>query len=391
MRLLLQFASHKLSEFRIADVLASVGDTRIEYDAADADGVTADITYTAVDKRPLSMTSFLVVTVENEGAARAIAARSILVQRVLELWCVGDTIQTVSKEVLLLAAGERAAELAALAGTTFKIDVQAAMHTMERDRLAQTLGMFRGFPLFTTSKVSLKEPKTTFTVIYDHTVRQLSESKRVFFGREIGVCCRGLVDVFRLNQRPYIGTTSMDAELSFIVANQARARPGALVLDPFVGTGSLLLACAQMGACTIGGDIDRRVLRGKSATQTHELNFAHYGLSSRLLCLAQCDLSMPAWRPVPVFDAIVGDPPYGVRAGGRKLGRRARTAQFAAKRVERVKVRAAKIAALGAGAKALKNDSVLVLPQTVVYSVSEACADLLALAGEQTTCARREI
>ena len=35
------------------------------------------------------------------------------------------------------------------------------------------------------------------------------------------------------------------------------------MLDPFCGTGSMLVAAACFGATTIGGDIDIRILRGK--------------------------------------------------------------------------------------------------------------------------------
>jgi len=38
-------------------------------------------------------------------------------------------------------------------------------------------------------------------------------------------------------------------------------RRGDLVYDPFVGTGSQLVAAAHLGALTLGADIDVRVLR----------------------------------------------------------------------------------------------------------------------------------
>lgn len=38
---------------------------------------------------------------------------------------------------------------------------------------------------------------------------------------------------FNLKKRRYIGTTSMDAEVSLLMANQALASPGSLVYDPF--------------------------------------------------------------------------------------------------------------------------------------------------------------
>lgn len=43
----------------------------------------------------------------------------------------------------------------------------------------------------------------------------------------------------------------MDAEVAFLMANQAQAMPGKLVYDPFVGTGSILVAAAHFGAMTM--------------------------------------------------------------------------------------------------------------------------------------------
>lgn len=43
--------------------------------------------------------------------------------------------------------------------------------------------------------------------------------------------------LLNLKKRKFIGTTSMDAQLSLIMANIAKVRSGDLVLDPFVGSG----------------------------------------------------------------------------------------------------------------------------------------------------------
>lgn len=43
----------------------------------------------------------------------------------------------------------------------------------------------------------------------------------------------------------------MDAEMAFLMANQAQAKAGRLVYDPFVGTGSILVAAAHYGAITM--------------------------------------------------------------------------------------------------------------------------------------------
>ena len=40
-----------------------------------------------------------------------------------------------------------------------------------------------------------------------------------------------------------------------------QVRRGCFVYDPFVGTGSLLVAAAALGATTLGADLDVRVVR----------------------------------------------------------------------------------------------------------------------------------
>lgn len=75
--------------------------------------------------------------------------------------------------------------------------------------------------------------------------------RTVFFGREVGAADRHLLPTYQLKSRKYIGPTAMDAEMAFLMANQGLARPGKLVYDPFVGTGSILVAAAHFGAMTM--------------------------------------------------------------------------------------------------------------------------------------------
>lgn len=56
----------------------------------------------------------------------------------------------------------------------------------------------------------------------------------------------------------------MDAQLSLLMANQAQVKNGDLVLDPFVGSGSLLVAAAQFGGYVFGTDIDYLMLHGRT-------------------------------------------------------------------------------------------------------------------------------
>lgn len=56
----------------------------------------------------------------------------------------------------------------------------------------------------------------------------------------------------------------MDPQLSLLMANQARIKNGDIILDPFVGSGSLLVAGAEFGAYVIGTDIDFLMLHART-------------------------------------------------------------------------------------------------------------------------------
>ena len=74
----------------------------------------------------------------------------------------------------------------------------------------------------------------------------------------------------------------------------AQVKRGQLVYDPYVGTGSMLIAAAHFGAIVVGADIDARVIRiGKTdkvgavlwGTQSGCLSAEKLGLaSSKTLC-----------------------------------------------------------------------------------------------------------
>jgi tRNA (guanine10-N2)-methyltransferase len=131
------------------------------------------------------------------------------------------------------------------------------------------------------------------------------------------------IEQYSLKKRSYLGPTSMDAELSMIMTNLAQIRQGSMVFDPFVGTGSILLTAALRGAYTVGTDIDLRVLRGRSQHENIASNFKQYGLLPPELVRSDNAIYHRHYREhAPLFDAIVTDPPYGIRAGAKKSGSR---------------------------------------------------------------------
>lgn len=91
--------------------------------------------------------------------------------------------------------------------------------------------------------------------------------KKVYFGIEL--CTNKIATAkfnsnFELNKRIYLGPTSTDNDLAFLMCNQGLVKNGSIVIDPFVGTGGLLIPSASKGAIVFGSDLDIRVLNGYS-------------------------------------------------------------------------------------------------------------------------------
>lgn len=183
--------------------------------------------------------------------------------------------------------------------------------------------------------IVMRRPDEEFTLfedwIWNSTPLGIPDPKGYYFGRYLASGARDLPNKLDLKKRRYISTTSMDAELALVTANLALAAPGKLMYDPFVGTGSFPIACAQFGALTFGSDIDGRSIRGDERKKTLRGNFEQYGLLSGLGSMFTADLTNSPLRRRPlgvdgdgvqgrIFDGIICDPPYGVREGLRVLG-----------------------------------------------------------------------
>lgn len=268
---------------------------------------------------------FHFVNLPSEELARQIANRSILVKGIYELWGEGSSFEELEEAIKDYPDERKLPYLAS--ESTFKITVDSFGKVIsfqeQNDRIRSlTYIPFKG-------RVNLKDPDSKFWLMETDNYGSNNGlppivQRRIFFGREIGCADRKLLPTYQLKSRNYLGPTAMDAEMAFLMANQAQAKPGKLVYDPFVGTGSILVAAAHFGALTMGADIDIRVVRdGRGPDCNVWSNFKQYGLPMPV-SLLRADNNLPPWRSglKEMFDAIICDPPYGVRAGGRKSGGR---------------------------------------------------------------------
>jgi tRNA (guanine10-N2)-methyltransferase len=209
---------------------------------------------------------------------------------------------------------------------SFKCYVEAfgRKYTMREqlERMEHFHALFERF----SGPVRLNDPDHEFWILEDafpatgHKSDSIHGTPRqIFLGRKVASGAAHLGHQFHLSRRRYIGPTSMDAELAFVMANMAHVRQGSLVLDPFCGTGSILVSCAQLGAHVIGSDLSINVLRGKGGGLNIFANFDQYNLRSPIGILRADLLHSPFQMERPWLDAIVCDPPYGIKEGTRSF------------------------------------------------------------------------
>ena len=251
---------------------------------------------------------------ESKSAAQRLISRSILGKAIYRLYGTGLTYQDLHADVL-----EQVVCLRLDCGhSSFRVTIDSFRGSRS---LKEQVDIVESFAyLDFQGPIQLKGADEDFTVFeeYDH---QVSIPRRLFFGRLVAAGGRDAINTLSLKKRRYISTTSMDAELALLAANLTLVRPGKVLYDPFVGTGSLTLAAAHFGALVLGSDIDGRSIRGTNEKNLLG-NFEQYGLTPRYLGSFISDLTHSPVRNTHGgwIHGLMCDPPYGVREGLKVLG-----------------------------------------------------------------------
>ncbi|KAL1942032.1 hypothetical protein VTO73DRAFT_6562 [Trametes versicolor] len=302
-------------EFRIPELLS----------VAEIHGFEIKFSENPEDRKTVAR-PFMVLELESEEHARLLAQRCVLIRYVCEFYARGKTYEEMHRQNRIRAPQwEKYA-----ADTSFKFLVTAFNHTIPQRRQTEVVESFDYMDW--QGKIDMKHAEVTLFCLEEYrdkhgTTRPRDEGdgdfEEVWFGRLItDGTARPLIHKFDVKKRVYYGNTSMEAEMSLLMATQALAAPGKLVYDPFAGTGSMAYTSAYFGAYFYGSDIDGRQMRGKTNQPGIIRAAAQYGVASRIMDLGTFDVTQNPWRCGELFDAIITDPPYGVRAGAKRLGRR---------------------------------------------------------------------
>ena len=195
---------------------------------------------------------FLIIETATQEFAKRLVKRSILIKNIIELWREATDIN----ELLSLL---KSLDTSKYKQMSFKYLVSSFGKCLSLEDQKERINKLEQV-LNLQGVIKLLDPELTIAY-FEERGHNTNETgiKRVYFGRLIAEGCGSkIVSQFDLKKRSYVGTTSMDAELSLLSANQALVKPGFLVYDPFVGTGSFLVAAAYFGGYVFGSDIDGR-------------------------------------------------------------------------------------------------------------------------------------
>ncbi|KAG5673756.1 hypothetical protein PVAND_003776 [Polypedilum vanderplanki] len=249
-----------------------------------------------------------------ESDIKKIASRSVSLKFVAELYCSGKTldefhenarnyVQFINKEY---------------SKQSFKFIVETYnLHL----KLAQKIEKIESMNYLDSAlgPIDLINPDNTMIYFEYHGLKN-NEPKleEIIFGKWIADGRRDLISKISLKNRKYIGNTSMDAQLSLLMANQGLCKENDLMLDCFCGTGSLLVSCALFGSYVFGFDIDyltlhaqskpvRAFMKTRDKDESVKANLEQYNLQDKYIDVFVGDFSNCSLHERVVFDSIICD------------------------------------------------------------------------------------
>jgi tRNA (guanine10-N2)-dimethyltransferase len=149
-----------------------------------------------------------------------------------------------------------------------------------------------GAVLSKKAEIDLEKPDERYRVFIGNAA---------YIGKEILEIDRTQYEKRKNRLMPFSSPISIHPRLARTLINLTARSKGCRILDPFCGTGTLLIEAAMMGMDVFASDISEKMIAGSG------MNLAKLGLKARIEKLDVGDISKFGIK----FDAIVTDPPYG--------------------------------------------------------------------------------
>jgi tRNA (guanine10-N2)-dimethyltransferase len=144
-----------------------------------------------------------------------------------------------------------------------------------------------------TRKVDLIRPDVKLRVLW---------SERLHFYLDEFQVDREQFEHRHVRSRPFFSPISLHPRYARVLVNLTRVKKGETLLDPFCGTGGILLEASLIGAKVIGSDISPEMVAGC------ENNLRHFGAPFHRLEVLDIEDVPKSFGSV---DALATDPPYG--------------------------------------------------------------------------------
>lgn len=142
------------------------------------------------------------------------------------------------------------------------------------------------------TKINLSKPDVKYRVLI---------GEKAHIGKEVAEIDRTQYEKRKNRFLPFSSPISIHPRLARTLINLAAKSRDCAILDPFCGTGTLLIEASMMGMKTYGSDMSEKMIEGSKE------NLKELGLAAHLKQLDVGEIS----RFERKFDAIVTDPPYG--------------------------------------------------------------------------------
>lgn len=144
-------------------------------------------------------------------------------------------------------------------------------------------------------KVDLESPDMTFKVyVFDN---------KVVVSRIVEDIDRSLFEDRSNEKRPFSSPVSLDPVLARVLVNLAEVPPGNSILDPFCGTGGILIEAGLCGIGVYGCDISEEMVRGTRK------NLQEYGIIVNDIRKSSVEDARDVFDTE--FEALITDLPYG--------------------------------------------------------------------------------
>ena len=147
---------------------------------------------------------------------------------------------------------------------------------------------------YAETKVNLSKPESL--------VRIVAFQNKLFIAIEKIKLNKKHFEDSKPHKRPFFYPGSMNPKLARCMVNLSRIKEGQLLLDPFCGTGGILIEAGLLGCKVVGSDIYWKMKNGTS------INLDYYGIAD----YRTFNLDVRELKMYEKVASVVTDPPYGI-------------------------------------------------------------------------------